>query len=86
MINVNKNMGVKMQTKHASKMIDLLRYYAAQGRSLHGADSVCVPMRRSPLTIMKYCRRANITLSDYSSRKPVFFDANANKEEGFELC
>lgn len=56
------------KTRHAEKIIALLRVYAERGRSLHGDDSVCVPMRRSPSTIMKYCRMGGISLADYSPR------------------
>lgn len=53
---------------HSEKMFELLRIYAAKGYSLHGENSVCRPLRRSPLTIMKYCRKGGISLADYSPR------------------
>lgn len=53
---------------HSEKMIKLLRFYAEKGRSLHGDDSVCIPLNRKPETVMKYCRMGGISLADYRPR------------------
>lgn len=56
--------------KHRERMIELLRRFAAQGKTLEWCTGRLV-MRRSRKTLERYCRLGGIEFPDYKPRKRI---------------